>query len=454
MQRGKLKIVVGLGKTGLSCVRHLLARGHHVAVTDSRPNPPYLKELQDQFPHVDVQLGGFDEKFLSRASELVVSPGVSIKEPAIVKQAERAIPIVGDIELFARQTRKPVVAITGSNGKSTVTSLVGQLALDAGINAKLGGNLGTPVLDLLDDKATELYVIELSSFQLETTYSLTCLSAVNLNISADHMDRYSSLEEYIAAKLRIYRHCTWPVIYLDDPKSYASFQFKKPPIGFTLKEPQENCYGLRTFLDQTYLAHGEKRLLRTAALPLKGQHQYGNVLASLALGSAIGLSLEGMLHSITTFRGLPHRCQWLANIEGVDWYNDSKATNVGSAQAAILGIGSQIAGKLVLLAGGQGKNARFSDLYDDVAKFVKALILYGEDKYRIAEALQGATHLTITDDLYSATKLAEEIASQGDAVILAPACASYDMFKNFEHRGEIFMEIIRGIIHEKAAKSK
>lgn len=441
----ELKVVVGLGKTGLSCVRYLLSQGYEVAVTDSRLDPPGLKELREHHPKVNIELGAFDEKLLNLASELIVSPGVSVKEPMIAKQRKRNIPIVGDIELFARKTTKPIVAITGSNGKSTVTSLMGHLAQHAGLKVKVGGNLGVPVLDLLDDNNTEIYILELSSFQLETTFSLNCVSSVNLNISPDHMDRYESLEEYINAKLRIYQHCERPVVNLDDPKSFGSFNFKTRPVGFTLKEPQEDDYGLRTFRGETYLALGKENLLKTNSLPLKGQHQYANALAALALGSAIGLPTEKMLAAMTTFEGLPHRCQWVATIKGVNWYNDSKATNVGSSQAAILGLGPEITGKLILLAGGQGKNADFKDLFEPVKKYVKTLILYGEDKKIIADTLAGAAPIVMAEDLPAAIHSAHAIASSGDVVILSPACASFDMFKNFEHRGEVFMEIVRGL---------
>lgn len=444
--RNELTVIVGLGKTGLSCIRHLIEQGRNVAVTDSREQPPGLKEVQDQYPSVELKLGAFDERLLSNASEIIVSPGVSVKEPAIAKQALRDIPIIGDIELFALATKKPIVGITGSNGKSTVTSLVGHLALNAGLKVKVGGNLGVPALDLLDDDHTDLYVIELSSFQLETTYSLNSLASVNLNISPDHMDRYANLAEYIQAKLRIYQHCQRPVINLDDPNSYHSFKFNTPPVGFTLKDPEEFTYGLRTINGDTFLAHGKKNLLATKSLLLKGKHQYANALAALAIGGVVGLPLENMLDSITSFKGLEHRCQWVATIKGVDWYNDSKATNVGSTQAAILGIGPEILGKIVLLAGGQGKNADFSELYRPVAKYVRALILFGEDKTSIANALQGAVPIIMTDDLSSAVQSATEIARQGDVVILSPACASFDMFKNFEHRGNVFMEMVRGLI--------
>lgn len=441
-----MKIVVGLGKTGLSCIRYLRGKGYPVIAMDSRETPPCLTELQATHPEVEIHRGAFDLSILEKASELIISPGVSLKEPDIAAAIRKGIPYCGDIDLFARVTKKPIVAITGSNGKSTVTSLVGFLAKECGIRVKVGGNIGTPVLDLLDDDATELYVIELSSFQLETTFSLTTLSAVNLNITPDHMDRYDTLDDYIEAKLRIYQRCEHPVINLDDVKSYSNYPFTVNPVGFTLREPiKPEVYGLRVIDNESFLAKGTENLLSTKRLVLRGKHQYANILAALAIGEQIGLPMATMLKALTQFSGLPHRCQWVTNISGVDWYNDSKATNVGSALAAILGIGPEIQGKIIMLAGGLGKNADFSELYQPVADYVRSLILFGKDKYLIADALEGAAPIKIAQDMQDAISLAREVAQSGDAVILAPACASYDMFRDFEHRGEVFMELVRGM---------
>jgi UDP-N-acetylmuramoylalanine--D-glutamate ligase len=442
--RQEFKVVVGLGKTGISCVRFLVEKGYQVAVTDSRENPPDLIDLQANFPQVKAHVGGFDEELLQRATELIVSPGVSLHEPAIARQVQRGVAVCGDIELFAQQNTKPVVAVTGSNGKSTVTSLMGHLLAHAGLNVKVGGNFGVPALDLLEDDRTEIYVLELSSFQLETTYSLNCRAAVNLNISPDHMDRYPSIKDYAAAKLRIYQHCQQPIINLDDPLSH-DLSFAVMPIGFSLGDPKLGEFGLRRKNNSIYLAFGEQCLLPTCDLPLKGQHQYANVLAALALGYAVGLSMDGMLQALMTFQGLPHRCQWVRKFRGVDWYNDSKATNVGATQAALLGIAPEIAGKVVLLAGGQGKNADFSTLYAPVAQCVRAVILFGQDQESIALALQGATQILPAKDLLDAVAIASQVSLPGDVVMLSPACASFDMFRNFEHRGEVFIEAVQGL---------
>lgn len=445
MKDNGLKIVVGLGKTGMSCVHYLRSQGYRVAAMDSRSEPPGISELQSKYPEVDLYLGELDRKILSTASELIISPGLPLKDPNIAAAIEHGVLYAGDIELFARVTKKPIVAITGSNGKSTVTSLVGALAKHEGLKVKVGGNIGVPILDLLDDDHTDLYVVELSSFQLETTFSLRTVAAVNLNISPDHMDRYDSLDDYASAKLRIYQNCQHPVINLDDRKSYLGFSFDTPPIGFTLKEPLEDEFGLRREGDNQYLAYGDQNLLATKRVRLKGQHQYANILAALAVGQGCDLSMENMLVALTRFEGLPHRCQWVASIKGVDWYNDSKATNVGSALAAIEGLGPETEGKLVLLAGGLGKNADFSGLFDPVAKYVRMVLLFGQDRGLIAQALNGAAPIMLVEDITAAINVASTIAQEGDSVILAPACASYDMFRDFEHRGEVFMEIVRGL---------
>jgi UDP-N-acetylmuramoylalanine--D-glutamate ligase len=441
-----LKVVVGLGKTGLSCIRYFVSKGIPVAVTDSRIQPPGLEAFKDAFPGIPVSLGKFDQQLLTQASEIIISPGVAIRELEIPKQVKSQIPIVGDIELFAKAANKPIVAITGSNGKSTVTSLVGHLANQAGLRVKVGGNLGVAALDLLDDFNTDIYVLEVSSFQLETTFSLKPLASVNLNISPDHMDRYSCLEEYIKAKLRIYQDCKHPIINLDDPQSYESFNFTNQVVGFTLQEPAEGMYGLRQVSGENYLALGRENIYSTKNLSLKGYHQYANVLAALALGAAIQLPLNTMLAALSSFKGLPHRCQWIAKINNIDWYNDSKATNVGSTIAAIKGLGSEINGKLVLLSGGLGKNADFSKLYAPVAKYVRTLVLYGKDKQHIAASLKGAAVVLIATDLLEAVSIAKESAIKGDAVVLSPACASFDMFRDFEHRGEVFMNLVHKMI--------
>lgn len=439
-----LQVVVGLGKTGLSCVQFLAAQNIPLAVTDSRENPPGLAEIQTQFPHIPLSLGKLDANLCAQADRLIVSPGVSIKEPAIANAIAKGIPAIGDIELFAQCVDAPVVAITGSNGKSTVTTLVGEMVRKAGLNVCVGGNLGTPVLDLLFAKKPDVYVLELSSFQLETTFSLKPQAAVLLNLSEDHMDRYRDLDDYLAAKQRIYRGCHTAIVNREEPKIWENFLAKNiSTIGFSLGTPNASDFGLRQSADQWYLAKGEILLVPTSALKIKGRHQLANALAALALGDAIHLPMPAMLAALADFQGLAHRCQWVANFQGVDWYNDSKATNVGAAQAALAGLGAEIKGKLVVIAGGEGKNADFSTLRETAKKYTRCFILIGKDASLMEAALTDSTTIEHAKTLEEAVSIAQKHAKPGDAVILAPACASFDMFNNFEHRGEVFMAAVK-----------
>lgn len=441
-----LKVIIGLGKTGLSCARYLHRQNANIAITDSREHPPGLDEFLNSFPHVPISVGGFDSALCEDAAELIVSPGVSLREPVIAKQINKGTPVIGDIELFARAATAPVIAITGSNGKSTVTSLVGEMARCAKWRVRVGGNLGVPALDLLNGGEPDLYVLELSSFQLETTYSLKPVSAAVLNISQDHLDRYDHLDEYIHAKLRVYQNCRICVYNREDS---ATFMQQTQPvikaISFGLNTPGQDQFGLIEEKDQWYLAHGNQKLLPTDALKIKGHHNIANALAALALGDAAKIPMPAMLDALQTFPGLPHRCQWVAKINGVEWYNDSKATNIGAARAAIVGLGHEIKGKIVLIAGGQGKNADFSELSPCVKQFVRAIILIGQDAKQIEEKLVEFAPCLHVRTLQDAVSAAQKIALAGDCVLLAPACASYDMFNHFEHRGEVFMAAVRAL---------
>lgn len=430
-----LKIIVGLGKTGLSCIRYLVRQGCNLAVVDSRVNPPCLEELRQEFPAVPVCLGKFEEKVLSQADELIISPGVSLAEPAIVACLKLGIKVVGDIELFAKAAKAPVVAITGSNGKSTVTSIVGMMVEAAGKRVGVGGNLGVPALDLLDLDAN-CYVLELSSFQLETTNSLKAKAAVVLNISPDHMDRYADLAEYLVAKQRVYTDCQIAIINRNDPLSYANVALSGKVVSFGLDEPKDGGFGV----DNGYLLCGDKKLLRVEELKIKGMHNVANALAALALGAAIDLPFPVMLQALRNFPGLPHRCQWVAKIRDVDWYNDSKGTNVGATQSALEGLGAASAGKIILLAGGLGKDADFSLLQDAVAKYVRVVVLIGKDAALIEQALSGSCAILHASSMKEAVAICAQAALPRDAVLLSPACASLDMFDNFEHRGEVFMQ--------------
>ena len=435
MNQLQLKVVIGLGKTGASCVRYLVKYRQNLAVVDSRLDPPYLAELKRDFPQVPVFLGSFSVPVLNDASEIILSPGVLRREPAIASIA-KSVPIIGDIELFMRAVKAPVVAITGSNGKSTVTTLVGEMARNAGIRVKVGGNLGTPALDLLDDQA-KLYVLELSSAQLETVQSLRTKTAVVLNVTEDHLDCYLNFNEYLAAKHKIYNNCEIAVINRDAPISYSGIKLPSKVISFGFNDR----YGFN--ISDGYINHANKKIFKINELRIKGLHQAANALAALALGTAINLPEEAMIRTLSEFSGLPHRCQWIAKIAGVDWYDDSKGTNVGASCAAIEGLGQEIVGKIVLIAGGLGKGADFMPLQEPVRRYVRAVILIGKDAPKIAQALQGCTQLFFADSMKETVKLAQKVALSGDAVLLSPACASFDMFKNFEHRGEEFVKEVK-----------
>ncbi len=450
IQRDGLRVVVGLGKTGLSCVRFLKSRGYPVAVTDTRENPPGLAELRAEFPDVELYLGGLDADLLRGASEIIASPGVSVKEPALAAAVSAGVPVSGDVEIFCREVKAPIVAITGSNAKSTVTTLVGLMAVNAGINVGVGGNLGLPVLDMLRQRGEQsLYVLELSSFQLETTHSLKAAVAVVLNISEDHMDRYASMQEYHQAKHRVFRHCQRYVVNRDDPLTVPLIEESIPRSSFGLDAPDLRQFGVLVKDGQKWLARGSEKLLPVSAMKIRGNHNVANALAALALGEAVNLPMEAMLKTLQEFAGLPHRCELVAEAEGVSWYNDSKGTNVGSTLAAINGLGAAVSGKLILIAGGVGKGQDFSPLSAPLQKHARALVLIGEDGSRIAEAVNDSVPRVFATSLQDAVKQSRALSKDGDAVVLSPACASFDMFKNYEDRGQQFVAVVRSVVQGK-----
>lgn len=427
----QLKIVVGLGKTGTACVRYLHQQGHNIAVVDSRTDPPGLQEIRQKFPEIPLHLGGFKTEILAKANELIVSPGVSLHEPALTECLRRGSKVIGEVELFAQAAQAPIIAITGSNGKSTVASLVGMMATIAGKKVKIGGNIGIPMLDLLEPNI-ELYVLELSSFQLETATSLKPAVAVVLNIAEDHMDRYSDLHEYRSTKQRIYKNSLTAVINRQDQLSYQNASLPAKVISFGLNIPQQNNFGITS----GYLSYGHNKLLPTTDLKIKGSHNLANALAALALGSTSNLPMGAMLQALRSFPGLPHRCQWVTNINGVDWYNDSKGTNIGATKAAIEGLAN---GKIVLIAGGIGKEANFTELCSVVAKHVRAVVVFGRDAMVIHQALSNVSQIYPVASIAEAVAISKAIALPTDIVLFSPACASFDMFTNFAHRGEVFM---------------
>ncbi|CDZ95847.1 UDP-N-acetylmuramoyl-L-alanine--D-glutamate ligase [Pseudomonas saudiphocaensis] len=440
----QFRIVVGLGKSGMSVVRHLARRGQPFAVADTRANPPELATLQAQYPHIEVRCGELDVEFLCRASELLISPGLAVSTPALQAAAARGVKLSGDIDLFAREARAPIIAITGSNAKSTVTTLVGEMIQAAGRKVAIGGNLGTPALDLLSDDV-EFYVIELSSFQLETTEQLNAEVATCLNVSEDHMDRYSGLPAYHQAKHRIFRGARQVVINRDDRLSRPLVGEEVPVWSFGLGKPDFKGFGLIDMDGEKHLAFQFEALMPARELRMRGAHNQSNALAALALGHAVGLPFEPMLATLREFTGLPHRCQWVGEHGGVNYYDDSKATNVGAALAAIDGLGSDIDGKLVLIAGGDGKGADFSALHAPVARYCREVILLGRDAELLATALDGAAPVERVQSLEQAVQRAALSAKPGDAVLLSPACASLDMFKSFEERGRLFAAAVGGL---------
>lgn len=441
----QFRIVVGLGKSGMSLVRFLARQGTPFAVVDTRANPPELPTLRAQFPQVEVRCGQLDVDFLCRASELYVSPGLAIATPALQAAAARGVRLSGDIELFARHAKAPIVAITGSNAKSTVTTLVGEMARASGKRVAVGGNLGTPALDLLADDV-ELYVLELSSFQLETTERLNAEVATCLNVSEDHMDRYADIQAYHLAKHRIFRGARQVVVNRDDSLSRPLVADQLPCWTFGLGKPDFKGFGLLEEGGEKHLAFQFEALMPVRELKIRGAHNQANALAALALGHAVGLPFAPMLETLRTFSGLPHRCQWVRELRGVNYYDDSKATNVGAALAAIEGLGADIPGKLLLIAGGDGKGADFSALRQPVASHCRAVVLLGRDAELIAEALGDAVPLVRVKTLDEAVQRAAELAEAGDAVLLSPACASLDMFRNFEERGRLFAQAAEALV--------
>ena len=438
----KLKVIVGLGVTGLSVARHFARLGERFAICDTRRQPPQLQALRDELPDVPVMLGDLSDDALLDADEVILSPGLSRRHPAVQRALVAGIPVINDIELFARAAAAPIVAITGSNGKSTVTTLLGEMCAEAGIAAGVGGNLGTPALELLDGTA-QLYVMELSSFQLESVQALNAEVAVVLNISPDHMDRYDSLLDYHQAKHRIFIGARQVVANRDDALTTPLVAEGVKQWSFGLGQPDFKGFGLRQHEGETWLFYQFDPLMPEKELGLKGRHNCANALAALALGAACGLPMEAMLATLRRFRGLPHRCQVVAERNGVTYIDDSKATNVGATLAAIDGLSA--GGNLILIAGGQGKGQDFAPLASALPGTVKLLVLIGEDATSIERAVGGRVDTVHATGMAGAVAAAGEAATNGDVVLLSPACASFDMFQGFEDRGRQYARAVEAL---------
>ncbi len=434
--KDKKVLVLGLGETGLSALRWLERQGAILSVADSREAPPSLDDVIKRMPQVVVHTGAFKPEVFLSADLIVISPGIALSDPAAQAAIQAGINVIGDVELFAqyRPESSKVIAITGANGKTTVTTLVGEMCKAAGLSTIVAGNIGLPVLEALMMEAPDVYVLELSSFQLETTHSLVVDAATMLNLSEDHMDRYASLQDYAVAKAHIFYHAKLQVLNRDDAWSMLMARPKLAQVTFGFDQQE---YGLK---QNTWLMDGEKELINVNDLKIAGLHNAANALASVALCRGIGIDYAPIIQTLYNFKGLPHRVEWVANIADVDYYDDSKGTNVGATCAALSGLPQ----KIVLIAGGDGKGQDFAPLADAVQANSRAVVLFGRDAGLIEAALlQTNIPLYRAADLSEAVTIAKKLAQAGDAVLLSPACASFDMFKNYVHRAEVFVEAVK-----------
>ena len=432
-------LVVGLGITGISVAHYLQKLGFNFAITDSRDKPPLIDEFFQAMPDAPVFTGGFDETAFKVATHLVVSPGVSLTEKSIVKAIASGSKIVSDIDLFACSVDAPIIAITGSNGKSTVTTMLGEMAKAVGKKVGVGGNLGTPALDLLEQTA-ELYVLELSSFQLERTSVLNAAAATVLNVSADHLDRHADIAKYAQEKQNVFSGNGVMVINVDDPIVDAMQEAGRRILTFSIKKDADFYIARKD--DVEYLMHNNQCLMPLAELPLEGRHNAANALAALALGVSIGLDEQTMCHALKTFKGLDHRMQRVAEIRGVTWVNDSKATNIGACVAALQGYKR----KVILIAGGDAKGADMNELTPAIKEKAKSVVLMGKDAELIKQALNNCVPVYSAENMAQAVQISAGLAQTGDNVLLSPACASLDQYKNYQDRGNQFAKAVLGLL--------
>ena len=468
---GKNALVLGLGETGFSMAKWLSRCGASVRVADSRTAPPNAAALARELPGAVLQAGGWQESSFSGVDMIAISPGIAASEPMVRRAAARGVPVVGDIELFAHAIRdaalwsrlpsvfKPpkVLAVTGTNGKTTVTALAGAMCHRAGTACEVAGNIGPAALDALmacldAKRMPELWVLELSSFQLETTASLATDAATVLNLSEDHLDRHDGMVGYAAAKARIFEGEGVQVLNRGDARVMAMARQGRRQFTFGLDAPRGlDDFGLLEHGGQPCLAQGTTPLIPLSDMTLPGLHNAANALAALALCRAIDLPYTPLLAAIEAFKGLPHRVERVAEHAGVVFYDDSKGTNVGSTVAALAGLsgtGSGQHAKLVLIAGGVGKGQDFSPLRAAVAQSARAVVLIGRDAALIEKAFAGSgVPVLHAAGMEEAVETALRIAKKGDAVLLSPACASFDMFDNYKHRGEVFAAAARRMAH-------
>ncbi len=445
--KNKSVLVLGLGETGLSMVRWLSAQSARLRVADSRSAPPGLAQASMYVAAEQIFCGNFNDALFDGIELIAISPGVPLRDPAVERAIARGIEVVGDIELFAQSLPKNhhqrILAITGANGKTTVTSMVEHLCKAAGKDAVAAGNISPAVLDVVLERGVnqpEVWVLELSSFQLETTSSLNADAATVLNISEDHLDRYADMSEYSAAKARIFAGCGVQVLNRDDARCMSMARADCRTITFGLNKPDtEGDFGIEHVNGDIWLLQGMQRLIKAGELQVVGLHNVANALAALALSYAIDFPMPKLLDALRSFKGLPHRVERVAEIKGVTYYDDSKGTNVGATIAALQGLGC----KAVLIAGGEGKGQDFTPLNPVVAQFARAVVLIGRDAPVIAAALNGSgIELVYAEDMGDAVQQAAVLAQRGDAVLLSPACASFDMFRNYEHRAEVFVQAV------------
>lgn len=436
-------MIVGVGATGMSCARYLSRKGLEFAAVDTRLKPPSLQEWKNQFPDVPVSLGELDVPLLEEADELIVSPGLDLRLPPLKRLRERGVLISNDVELFYREARAPIVAITGTNAKSTVTSLVGQMVRAAGVNAAVGGNLGTPVLDLLADDVA-FYVLELSSFQLDLVDSFRADVAAFLNFSPDHLDRYGSVEDYRNSKRRVYLNAGHIVFNRDDKATWPPPGSALPCTSFGHDEPHGNEFGVKATGGKFWLARDDERLIEVSSLRRNDSTDQANALAALAIVHAAGVELDQTLAALRGFTGLAHRRQEVATIDGIRFVDDSKATNVGAAAASILSLADNRK-RIVLIAGGIAKERDFSPLMNALARYGRAVVLIGDAAGELRKALEPAVPAIRCNGMDQAVKEARRRSRHGDIVLLAPACASFDMYRDYAERGQEFVKAVERI---------